>query len=100
MSTILQGPEISFSPKFELQVARKNCLVWQRLKKNLFLGITKGDFEGGPKDIPAPLHKMFWGPRETPSKNRAGGGGGGAPLHWNDFTKFVCMIGPIKLTLM
>ena len=29
MSTI--EPEISFSPKFALQVARKNCLMWQRL---------------------------------------------------------------------
>ena len=27
MSTILQEPAISFSPKFAFQVARKNCLV-------------------------------------------------------------------------
>ena len=32
MVTNLQAPEISFSPKFALQVARKNCLVKQCLR--------------------------------------------------------------------
>ena len=40
MSTILQEPEISFSPKFALQVARTNCLVWQRLNEKQFAKAT------------------------------------------------------------
>ena len=41
MSTILQEPAITFSPKFVLQVARKNCLVIQHLYSQ------EGDIGGG-----------------------------------------------------